>query len=263
MNKSVQIVMAAVFCFFMSSGSYAKETQIIAGAGPSTKIVEMFFEQFGKTPQGKPYSFQVPPNSIKHAGGIRSSNVSIFGRTGRPLNEKEKKLNKAEIILARIPVVIVVGKDSGVTDLNLKQLKNIINGKVKNWKDVGGNDHPVLVVGREPTEALFTILKNAYPFFKSAKFERTFKKDNSIVNFMKSSYGNYAIAFGAKPNFEDVKEVNIISINNFQVGVSLGLVYDQSNKDHPLVKAVKSYAGSEAWGKIITEAGYMAPENKR
>ncbi len=258
------LVLLMVVCFgllVLPNDGHAQEKQVIAGAGPSTKIVQMFFEEFAKYPEGKPYSFEVPPKSIKHAGGIKASETYVFGRTGRPLNEKEKKLNKEEIFLARIPVSIVVGPDTGVTQLDMKQLEDIITGKVDNWKAVGGADQKILVVGREPTEALFTILKANYPFFKSAKFEKVFEKDNAIVNFMKSSQGKYAIAFGAKPNFEKVKEVTMVAIDGLRVGVSLGLVYDQSNGGHPLVKAVKTYASSENWAKTVTGAGYLAPES--
>lgn len=258
MRKLSVYLIAVFFSVGISFSCFASEMQIIAGAGPSTKIVKMFFEEF---PDSSAYSFEVPPKSIKHAGGIKASGTNIFGRTGRPLNEKEKSLNKDEIPLAQIPVAIVVGQDTGVTKIDLKQLEEIITGKIENWKDLGGSDHKITVIGREPTEALFTILKVKYKFFADAKFDRVFKKDEAIVNLMMSPIGKYAIAFGAKPNFENVETARILSIDGFRVGVSLGLVYDLSNSDHALVNSVKTYASSEEWSKTVIAAGYLPPEN--
>ncbi|BBO69016.1 hypothetical protein DSCA_29460 [Desulfosarcina alkanivorans] len=259
MKKALVILMAASFGLVPLTTGYAKEKQVIAGAGPSTNIVKMFFESFSTLPDGQPYVFEVPPKSIKHAGGIKASGTYVFGRTGRPLNAKEKQLNKGEIFLAQIPVAIVVGKDTGVTRLDMKQLEAIITGQVGNWRAVGGADHEIFVVGREPTEALFTILKGKYPLFNQAKFDKVFKKDNAIVNFMKSPHGKYAIAFGAKPNFENTDEFKMVAIEGFEVGVSLGLVYDQSNDGNQLVNAVKTHARSHSWAKTVSDAGYMPP----
>lgn len=258
MRKLSIFLMVLLFSILVSSNGFAAENVIIAGAGPSTKIVKMFFEEL---PDSSAYSFEVPPKSIKHAGGIKASSANIFGRTGRPLNEKERKQNKDEIILAQIPVAIVVGQDTGVTKLDMKQLEEIITGKVDNWKALGGADHKITVIGREPTEALFTILKAKYQFFTEAQFDKVFEKDGAIINLMKSPLGKYAIAFGAKPNFENVEEAKIISIDGFRVGVSLGLVYDLSNSDDSLVNSVKAYASSQDWAKNVSAAGYLPPGN--
>ena len=49
----------------------------------------------------------------------------VFGRTGRPLNEKEKAMNKGEIVLARIPIAFAAGPESGVTNLTVAQLESL------------------------------------------------------------------------------------------------------------------------------------------
>jgi hypothetical protein len=79
--------------------------QVVAGAGPSTVVVNMFFEQFSKQFAELGYEFIVPKRSAKHAGGIKCSNNNLFGRTGRPLKEAERALNKEELFLAKVPIV--------------------------------------------------------------------------------------------------------------------------------------------------------------
>ncbi len=91
MKKWIILFACILITLSMFINAGAVEQQVVAGAGPSTKIVKMFFDEFSKIESGEGYEFVVPPKSIKHAGGIRASGKYVFGRTGRPLNEKEKK----------------------------------------------------------------------------------------------------------------------------------------------------------------------------
>lgn len=257
--------MKKVFCFIaiyatafaLTASVAAKEKQVIAGAGPSTKVVQLFVDNFGKTPAASGYEFKVPPRSAKHAGGVKASDKFAFGRTGRPLNDKEKKMNKDEIFLARVPIGFASGKGAGVSRLSLSQMQAIFEGKIKNWKEVGGKDAPIVLAGREPTEATFLVLKGEHPFFGMTKFAKVFKKDHQVVAFLESPKGEHALGFGAKSNFDSL---NLIEVDGFSTGVSLGLVYDLKNSGHPLVGTAKDYAQSDAWKEVVTEAGFLPPQ---
>ena len=158
--------------------------QVIAGAGPSTKVVQMFVEKFADDPAAQSYRFEVPARSAKHAGGIRASSRYVFGRTGRPLNDKEKGMNKGEIVLARIPIAFATAFSTNVPHLSMSQVEALYRGEIANWGEVGGSGGKVILVGREPTEALFSELQKTYPSFKYARFDKVFKKDHQVVNFL-------------------------------------------------------------------------------
>ena len=231
--------------------------QMIAGAGPSTVIVQLFAKEFSQLPAVKGYEFEVPPKSAKHAGGIKCSDKNLFGRTGRPLNDKEKRMNKAEIFLARIPIAFVVGPDTGVTSLTLKQVEGIFKGTITNWSEVGGANAEIFVIGREATEALFSELKKELPFFKDAVFHREVKRDHYVVNIIENgSEGRYAISFGAKPNF---KGLNIVDVQGFSAGVGVGLVYDLKNRNHPAVKTAIKFSKSAGWAEKVKSTGALPP----
>jgi phosphate transport system substrate-binding protein len=50
--------------------------------------------------------------------------------------------------IAVIPFATIVHKDNKVKNLTTKQLQDIYTGKIKNWKDVGGDDQEIVVVTR-------------------------------------------------------------------------------------------------------------------
>lgn len=260
MKRALLVVISFSVLFILGvAPAFGAVNQVIAGAGPSTKVVELFVREFSRMPGAEGYDFKVPPKSTKHAGGIKNSNIYLFGRTGRPLNNKERALNKVEIFLARLPISFVVGSKVGITNLTIRQVEDIFTRKLTNWKEVGGPDQKILIVGREQTEALFSVLKRNNPAFREAKFKKVLKKDHLVVKFLQLSQGDYAIAFGAKPNFQS-KGITILDVEDFSVGVEVGLVYDMKNQSHELVKAVRSFVKSKRWAKAVRAMGLLPPE---
>lgn len=253
-----KILWVVTVLVLLSSAVSAKETLVIAGAGPSTKVVSLFFENFKTQPAAANYAFIVPEESIKHAGGIKHTYKNLFGRTGRPLNEAEQGFDRKEIFLAMMPIAFATGREVKVDSLSLRELEMIFRKQITNWKKLGGPDAEITNVGREPTEALFTELKRYYTFFHRAEFDVILNKDNEVVDLLESPLGFYAIAFGAKANLSHLNQVTIEE--DLNTGVRLGLVYDAKYDSHPLVQAVKAYAQSEEWKKRVTHAG-MYPVN--
>ncbi len=136
--------------------------------------------------------------------------------------------------------------------------KGIYTGGITNWKTVGGPDAPILTIGREKNEALFSVLKKEYPFFREALFKRVVVRDNIAINIMKHPVGQYGIAFGAKPNF-DAAGTRIFTIADFSAGEHVGLVYDKKNSNHPIIRTVAAFAASAHWKRAVTSARLLPP----
>lgn len=242
----------------LPSGSFAAEELVIAGAGPSTKVVKAFVNLLAKEEAARGYSFVVPPKSAKHAGGIKNTEAFLFGRTGRPLNEKEKAGGVDEIFLAKMPIVFVAGGQTGVRSLTLDQVCGVFTGKYGNWKEVGGKDSKIVVITREPTEALFLELKRDLPCMNEV-IDTTYvlKKDDHVIDMIKTTEtGRRAIGFGAARNFPEAIH---LKVPGFDSGVKLGLVYQASKGDDPLVKAARKVARGEEWKALLGKMGLGLP----
>ncbi len=251
------IFFTVTFCLVQVATS-EQTKQIVAGAGPSTQIVTKFIGQLSATDSGKTYKFIVPRNSEKHAGGIKNvlNTPHIFGRTGRPLNEKERSKGIDEIFVAKMPIVFVVGKEAGIKELSISQVCGIFSGEIKNWKDVGGADHRIKVFSREPTEALFLTLKNMLPCMKNVTGTAfIYRKEPLLLRALRNPRsGGYAIGFGAYLYFP---EEYIVKIDKFDVGVNMGLVYNEINDNHPLVKEAKKLAKGDSWKKFVVQENLL------
>lgn len=222
----------------------AEETIVIAGAGPSTRIVTEFFEQFAETEAAAGYVFTVPERSIKHAGGLKAADQTLFGRTGRPLTEDERGDTRQEIFLGRIPLTFVIDPDLGISELSREQLEELLSGHITNWQAVGGPDVPVKLVGREPTEAALMAFSERLPVIADAPFALRLKKDHQLVQMLETPDRKGVLGFGARGNFPADQ---VLTVPGLDVGLAVGLVINTRNADHPLVVAVRAYAESEAW----------------
>ena len=53
------------------------------------------------------------------------------------------------VVVARDGIAVVVNNANPVKDMTLDQIRGIFNGKIRNWKELGGADHTITVVSRE------------------------------------------------------------------------------------------------------------------
>ncbi len=72
-----------------------------------------------------------------------------IGSSSRYLKDGERARGVVENVVAADGIAVCVDKNNGVEGLTLQQLRDIYIGVVRNWKDVGGADAPIVVVGRE------------------------------------------------------------------------------------------------------------------
>ena len=68
---------------------------------------------------------------------------------------KAKGITPVEHTVAVDCIVPIVHPSNPVTDLTVDQLKGIYTGKITNWKEVGGPDKPIAVVGRDTSSGTY------------------------------------------------------------------------------------------------------------
>ena len=71
-----------------------------------------------------------------------------IGLSSRALKDQEQEKLQG-IDVAYDGIVIVVNKANKLTDITTEQIKDVFTGKITNWKDLGGADAPVVLIGRE------------------------------------------------------------------------------------------------------------------
>lgn len=127
----------------------SKETATISVSG-STSVgpsMEKIAERFEKANEGVSVEIQ----QIGSSAGIKNAidGVSEIGMASRDLKEEEKSAGLQETKIAIDGIAVITNKNNPVKNLTTDQVKDIYTGKITNWKEVGGNDAPIVVVSRE------------------------------------------------------------------------------------------------------------------
>lgn len=120
----------------------------ISGSTSVGAVMEPLVEEYKKS-EGKKTNLEV--QQIGSSSGIKNTidGTSEIGMTSRDLKDGEKQAKLEETQIAIDGIAVITNKENKVKDLTMGQIKDIYTGKITNWKEVGGEDSPIVVVSRE------------------------------------------------------------------------------------------------------------------
>ena len=120
---------------------------VATGGSTSMKnVIAALTEGFAEVEPGVTVSYD-PTGSGAGITGATDKTLDI-GLSSRALKDDEKN-DVDGTTVALDGIAIVVNKASKVADLTVEQLKQMFTGEITNWKDVGGDDGEIVLVGRE------------------------------------------------------------------------------------------------------------------
>ena len=136
-----------------------------------------------------------------------------FGFVCCPLSDEEIEKHKLIVYpLAKEPILILTHKTNPVDNLSVKQVKAIFKGDILNWKEVGGNDEPIVLVTRLHCKKRPGHWKTILPGKKEFRQERLNVKSASAmvqrINDFKSAIGHTGSTWKFKTN-DQVKAIKV------------------------------------------------------
>jgi ABC-type phosphate transport system substrate-binding protein len=189
--------------------------------------------------------------------GIKNARLSgpgkeTFGFVCCPLSDEEVQKKQIQVHpLALEPILILVNQSNPVNNLSSKQVRDIFSGKITNWKEVGGNDQPIVPVTRLHCKKRpghwKTILPSAEAFRKTRLNVSSADEMVKRVSDFKVSIGHT----GATWLFETGNKVKHITVDGIAPTAE-----NLKNKRYPFFRqlsAVTSLEPSEDVLKIIHE----------
>ena len=117
------------------------------GSTSMEKVINSLGESF--TLANKDVKFTYNPTGSGSGIQAVSEGRCDIGLSSRALKDDEKAAGLKETILALDGIAIVVSPENPVSDLDVDTIAKIYTGEITNWKDVGGNDAEIVLIGRE------------------------------------------------------------------------------------------------------------------
>jgi phosphate transport system substrate-binding protein len=171
-RKKMFYLFALVLSIIFSTTAFS-ETLVIKGSTTVLPITQKVAEAYMK---------EFPNVNISISGGGSGNGIKAIIDGTTDIANSSRFIKDSEVKQAidngayPVPfsvaydcIVPVVHPSNPVNDLTLDQLQAIYMGKVKNWKEVGGDDHPVVVISRDTSSGTYEVWEE-----KVLKKERVF-----------------------------------------------------------------------------------------
>ena len=117
------------------------------GSTSMEKVIGALGESFMEANSGTTFTYN-PTGSGSGIQAVSEGRCDI-GLSSRALKDDEKASGLKETIVALDGIAIIVNPQNPVKDLSLEQIAKIYTGEITNWKDVGGEDAEIVLIGRE------------------------------------------------------------------------------------------------------------------
>ena len=148
MTKVLTTVLVIALAALTLAGCARKDTSPVTTDGSTSmeKVIGTLGEAFTEKE-----GINVTYNPTGSGSGIQavSEGRCDIGLSSRALKDDEKASGLKETIVALDGIAIIVNPQNPVKDLTLEQIAKIYTGEITNWKDVGGEDAEIVLIGRE------------------------------------------------------------------------------------------------------------------
>ncbi len=194
---------------------------------------------------------------------------SDIGNSSRNLADDEKSAGAVENIVAIDGIAVVADPANTASDLTKEQLVQIYTGEVKNWSEVGGEDLPIVVVGREAGSGTRGAFEEILEIEDMCQYANELDSTGAVMAKVASTPG--AIGYvsldvlddtvkalkigGVDANEENIKDGSYILSRPF-VMATKGEISEQNE----LVQALFDYVYSAEGQELVKSVGLIAVE---
>ena len=189
-----------------------------------------------------------------------------IGLSSRALKDEEKAAGLKETVLAYDGIAIIVHPDNPVSDLTIEQIAQLYTGEVTNWKDVGGNDAEVVLIGREAASGTRDGFESITGTKEKCLYRQELTSTGDVITAV--SQNPDAIGYASLASIKDsVKALNVDGVTPSEATVKDGsykvqrpfvLVTVEGKDLTPVAQAFFDYATSSDAAAIIAKAGAVA-----
>ena len=271
MARNWRLLMGALAVLLVGVGTASAESIVIKGSTTVLPVAQAALEAYMKANPGVNISLSGGGSGegikalIDKSADIANSSREIKGNEVELA--KSKGVNPVETIVAVDAIVPIVNPRNKVANLTIDQLSQIYQGKITNWKEVGGDNLQIVVVSRDSSSGTFEawsemVLHKA----KVAPRAQMQASNGAIVQVV--SKNRYAIGYIGLGYIN--RAVKPLTVNGVQATAKTAI-----SKEFPIARPLYMYTNSQPAGetakfirfilspagqRLVAKAGYVPLE---
>ena len=234
------------------------------GSTSMEKVINSLGESF--MAMNKDVKFTYNPTGSGSGIQAVSEGRCDIGLSSRALKDDEKASGLVETVVALDGIAIVVNPENPVSDLDVDTIAKIYTGEITNWKDVGGNDAEIVLIGREAGSGTRDGFESITDTKDACQYRQELTSTGDVINTV--SQNPDAIGYASLSAVGDsVKALTVGGVEATEATVKDGsyvvqrpfvLVTKEGTKLSPAAQAFFDYALSADAASIIAAAGAVA-----
>lgn len=234
------------------------------GSTSMEKVINSLGESF--MAMNKDVKFTYNPTGSGSGIQAVSEGRCDIGLSSRALKDDEKASGLVETVVALDGIAIVVNPENPVSDLDIDTIAKIYTGEITNWKDVGGNDAEIVLIGREAGSGTRDGFESITDAKDACQYRQELTSTGDVINTV--SQNPDAIGYASLSAVGDsVKALTVGGVEATEATVKDGsyvvqrpfvLVTKEGTKLSPAAQAFFDYALSADAASIIAAAGAVA-----
>lgn len=185
-----------------------------------------------------------------------------IGLSSRDLKDEEKtKLE--EKIVAIDGIAIVVNPENPIKNLSVEQIAALYKGEIKNWNELGGQDAPVVLIGREAASGTRDGFESITKTKDICKYSQELTSTGDVIQTVSSNPN--AIGYASLASVKDsVKALDVdgvtpttetIQNGQYKIQRNFLFVTDKNKKLSEAAEKFYEFATSSAADELIIKSG--------
>ena len=184
-----------------------------------------------------------------------------IGNSSRKLKDEEAEKLDATVV-GLDGIALVVNPANKLEDISLEDLAKVYSGEITNWKELGGDDKSIVVIGREDGSGTRDGFESIVMGDKEPKYAQELESTGSVINAVATTDG--AIGYASLANVDEtVKALKVGGIEATEENVKSGAYEVQrpficatlKGSDNKLVKAYLDFILSEEGQALVLAQG--------
>lgn len=245
------------------AGSGSQQRLTVTGSTTVLPIAEVAAEMFQTANPGK----RVLVAGVGSSAGIESvsSGTSDIGTSSRDLKPEEKSLGLVDTPVALDAIAVIVNPGNPVEGLTTAQVSEIFQGKITNWKQIGGPDLEIGLVNRDEAsgtrEAFSKIVLDGKDFDPTAAVLPGTGQVRAVVAQAAGAVGYISLGFvdaSVKPLVIDGITADEKTVASGTYPISRVLHFFTKGAPTGLVKAYTDFVlSAKIQDEVVRDAGFL------
>lgn len=233
--------------------------------------MEKYVNALGETFMKKNPGVTVESEFTGSSSGIEAllAGTADIGNSSRNLKDEEKTNGAVENIVAIDGIAVIVNNENAVKDLSKENLIKVYKGEITNWKEVGGKDESIVVIGRESASGTRGAFEELLDIEGQCKYAQEIDSTGAVVG--KVAEVDAAIGYisldvvndtvtALKLDGVEATEANIQSGSYFLKRPFVMATKGEISEQSELVKAFFEFVESEEGQEVLKQTGLISPK---